>query len=83
MKPPVHLPEEADIGSGEKTPGQIETEKMIGQIPVKKIPQSDKSSLTCQHSTVSEARAGTSPAEASTTSADSAASRQRSSDKAI
>lgn len=27
------MTEEADIGSGEKTPAQIETEKMIGQIP--------------------------------------------------
>lgn len=27
------LPHEADIGSGEKTPGQAETEKIIAQIP--------------------------------------------------
>lgn len=25
--------DEADIGSGEKTPAQIETEKLIGEIP--------------------------------------------------
>jgi hypothetical protein len=25
--------DEADIGSGEKTPAQIDTEKLIGQIP--------------------------------------------------
>lgn len=29
--PPMH--EEADIGSGEKTPAQLETEKMIRDIP--------------------------------------------------
>lgn len=29
--PPLH--EEADIGSGEKTPAQLETEKMIREIP--------------------------------------------------
>jgi len=29
--PPMH--EEADIGSGEKTPAQMETEKMIREIP--------------------------------------------------
>ncbi|MFP5392021.1 MAG: hypothetical protein ACLGI6_10845 [Gammaproteobacteria bacterium] len=28
---PLH--NEADIGSGEKTPGQLETEKMIEEIP--------------------------------------------------
>ncbi len=27
------LPHEADIGSGEKTPGQRETEKQIAEIP--------------------------------------------------
>jgi DNA-binding PucR family transcriptional regulator len=33
MAEPVrHLPEEADIGSGEKNPGQKETEKMIEQV---------------------------------------------------
>jgi hypothetical protein len=34
QKPPSHpLIDEADIGSGEKTPGQIETEEMIRAIP--------------------------------------------------
>jgi hypothetical protein len=29
---PANLPEEADIGSGEKTPGQQDTEKLIEQV---------------------------------------------------
>jgi hypothetical protein len=32
QNPPAHLPEEADIGSGEKTPGQRDTEKLIEQV---------------------------------------------------
>lgn len=35
------LIDEADIGSGEKTPAQLETEKMIGQIPA--LPESNAS----------------------------------------
>jgi hypothetical protein len=31
-KPVKHLPDEADIGSGEKSPGQKDTEKMIEQV---------------------------------------------------
>lgn len=27
------MTDEADIGSGEKTPAQVETDKMIGEIP--------------------------------------------------
>lgn len=83
MKPPVHLPEEADIGSGEKTPGQIETEKMIGQIAAQRTAQSGKPSATDQHSTASDAQAGTAAPEESEKSQASGASRQRSSDKAI
>lgn len=83
MNPPVHLPEEADIGSGEKTPGQTETEKMIGQIPAQKNQQLCKSSPKDQHSTTSEAQAGTPLPEASQSSEDSGTSKQRSSDKVI
>ena len=36
------LTDEADIGSGEKTAAQLETETMIGQIPP--LPESDNSS---------------------------------------
>ncbi|MES2537327.1 MAG: hypothetical protein V4632_15795 [Pseudomonadota bacterium] len=32
IKPVKHLPDEADIGSGEKNPGQKDTEKMIEQV---------------------------------------------------
>ena len=33
MENPIkHLPNEADVGSGEKGPGQRETEKMIEQV---------------------------------------------------
>lgn len=33
MKAPIrHLPDEADIGSGEKTPGHQETEELIQQV---------------------------------------------------
>jgi hypothetical protein len=28
----VHMPDEADIGSGEKSPGQHDTEKLIEQV---------------------------------------------------
>lgn len=46
MKPPLtHLPDEADIGSGEKSPGHRETEKMIEQVgnaPAPKQPDRDK-----------------------------------------
>lgn len=34
------LTDEADIGSGEKTPGQLETERMIREIPA--LPPSDQ-----------------------------------------
>ena len=34
------MPLEADIGSGEKTPGQVETERLIGQIPP--LPEDEK-----------------------------------------
>ena len=34
------LTDEADIGSGEKTPGQLETEKIIADIPA--LPRSGK-----------------------------------------
>ncbi|MES2740368.1 MAG: hypothetical protein V4754_05390 [Pseudomonadota bacterium] len=37
-----HLWEEADIGSGEKTPGQKETEDMIRQIPPLPTPLPDE-----------------------------------------
>lgn len=36
------LTDEADIGSGEKTPAQLDTERMIGQIPA--LPESDDAS---------------------------------------
>lgn len=46
MKPPItHLPDEADIGSGEKSPGHRDTEKMIEQVgnaPAQKPPDRDK-----------------------------------------
>jgi hypothetical protein len=46
MKPPLtHLPDEADIGSGEKSPGHRDTEKMIEQVgnsPARKPPERDK-----------------------------------------
>jgi hypothetical protein len=33
MKAPInHLPDEADIGSGEKSPGHRDTEKLIEQV---------------------------------------------------
>jgi hypothetical protein len=33
MKQPIrHLPDEADIGSGEKSPGHRDTEKLIEQV---------------------------------------------------
>lgn len=32
QKPIRHMPTEADVGSGEKEPGQKETEKMIEQV---------------------------------------------------
>lgn len=45
MKPPLtHLPDEADIGSGEKSPGHRDTEKMIEQVgdsPAQKPPDRD------------------------------------------
>lgn len=34
------MPLEADIGSGEKTPGQVETEHLIAQIPP--LPKDEK-----------------------------------------
>jgi hypothetical protein len=43
MAEPVrHLPDEADIGSGEKNPGQKDTEKMIEQVG-RKPPQPEQS----------------------------------------
>jgi hypothetical protein len=33
MSQPKHLVQEADIGSGERGPGQQETDKMIEQVP--------------------------------------------------
>lgn len=33
MSQPKHLVQEADIGSGERDPGQQETDKMIEQVP--------------------------------------------------
>lgn len=33
MSQPKHLVQEADIGSGERSPGQQETDKMIEQVP--------------------------------------------------
>lgn len=30
-----HMIDEADIGSGEKTPGELETERMVRQVPEK------------------------------------------------
>lgn len=36
MTQPKHLTQEADIGSGEKNPGQQETEKMIEKVPPNK-----------------------------------------------
>ncbi|MDQ9171813.1 hypothetical protein Q8A64_15475 [Oxalobacteraceae bacterium R-40] len=33
MSQPKHLTQEADIGSGERSPGQQETDKMIEQVP--------------------------------------------------
>lgn len=33
MTQPKHLTQEADIGSGERNPGQQETDKMIEQVP--------------------------------------------------
>ena len=32
QNPIIHMPNEADVGSGEKGPGQKETEKMIEQV---------------------------------------------------
>ena len=36
MNQPKHLTQEADIGSGERSPGQQETDKMIEQVAVDK-----------------------------------------------
>jgi hypothetical protein len=33
MSQPKHLTQEADIGSGERSPGQQDTDKMIEQVP--------------------------------------------------
>lgn len=38
MSQPKHLTQEADIGSGERSPGQKETDKMIEQVPSDKEP---------------------------------------------
>jgi hypothetical protein len=38
MSQPKHLTQEADIGSGERSPGQQETDKMIEQVPPTKPP---------------------------------------------
>ena len=39
MREPLPLQDEADIGSGAKTPGQQETEKMIEEVGQKRVPQ--------------------------------------------
>jgi hypothetical protein len=41
MTTPINLPDEADIGSGEKSPGHRDTEKLIEQVgdsPAQKAP---------------------------------------------
>jgi hypothetical protein len=44
MNQPHHLTQEADIGSGERGPGQQETDKMIEQVPANK-PATPKTNL--------------------------------------